>query len=69
MSKNQPIEQIENNKDQFNDNLDAQEPATPNSTPSSLSRRSFLGRVSASTAVAAAAGVGLPTLLSEGSKG
>ena len=39
------------------------QPSTATQAPSSLSRRSFFGRVSASTAVAAATGVGLPSFL------
>lgn len=52
---------IEDTGEERNGNVDARE-VTTNSALNSLSRRSFLGGVSASTAVAAAA-VGLPSLL------
>jgi len=67
MKKNKTNEQIEDTKDQLSGKLDAQDLAT-SSAPNSLSRRSFLERVSASTAVAATVGVGLPSLLSEKAK-
>ena len=62
MRKNKTKEQSEDTKDQLSGKSDAQDSAT-SSASNSLSRRSFLGRVSASTAVAASAGVGLPSLL------
>ncbi len=62
MSKDQRNEQSEETQDQLDGSSDAQDLAT-NGEPNSLSRRSFLGRAGASTAVAAAAGVGLPSLL------
>ena len=65
--KNKTNEQIEDTKDQPSGKLDAQD-LTTSSAPNSLSRRSFLERVSASTAVAATVGVGLPSLLSEKAK-
>jgi hypothetical protein len=63
MSKNQTNEQVEETQGQFNGNLDAQDLAT-NWASNSLSRRSFLSRGGASTAVVAAASIGLPSLLS-----
>lgn len=63
MRKDNTNEQIvEDTKDQLDGNLDARD-LTTNSASNSLSRRSFLGRASASTAMAAAASVGLPSLL------
>src|SRR5258708_9079318 len=62
VSKDQRNEQCEEAEDQFDGSSDAQDLAT-NAESNSLSRRSFLGRAGASTAVAAAAGVGLPSLL------
>src|SRR5260370_2951689 len=62
VSKDQRNEQSEETQDQVDGSWDAQDLAT-NGEPNSLSRRSFLGRAGASTAVAAAAGVGLPSLL------
>jgi hypothetical protein len=59
MSKNQMNDET---RDQFDGNLDAEDSAT-SSESNSLSRRSFLGRAGTSTAVAAAASVGLPSLL------
>jgi hypothetical protein len=62
VSKDQRNEQPEETQDQFDSSSDAKDLAT-NAESNSLSRRSFLGRAGASTAVAAAAGVGLPSLL------
>jgi hypothetical protein len=62
MRKTETNEQFENVQDQLNGNLNTGDSAT-SSVSSSLRRRSFLGRVSASTVVAAAASVGLPSLL------
>jgi hypothetical protein len=61
MSKNKTNERIEDTKDQLNGGLDARDLAG-NAVSNSLSRRSFLGCVSTSSAVAVA-GVGLPSLL------
>jgi hypothetical protein len=66
VTKHQRNEQSEQIQDSFNGNLD-----TPDSTSNSnsLSRRSFLGHTGASTLAAAAATVGLPSvLLSENAK-
>jgi hypothetical protein len=62
VSKDQRNKQSEETQAQFDGSLDGQDLAT-NAESNSLSRRSFLGRAGASTAVAAAAGVGLPSLL------
>ena len=62
MRKDKRNEQSEETQAQFDGSSDAQDLAT-NAQSNSLSRRSFLGRAGASTAVAAAAGVGLPSLL------
>jgi len=59
MRKKEPIEET---KDQLNGNLNARNLAD-NAMSNSLSRRSFLGRLSASSAVAAVAGVELPSQL------
>ena len=61
MSENQKNEHSEEIQDRFDGNVETQDLAT-NSTSNSLSRRSFLGRASTSTAVAAAS-VGFPALL------
>jgi hypothetical protein len=61
MSENQMNEHSEEIQDRFDGNVEAQDLAA-NSTSNSLSRRSFLGRVGTSTAVAAAS-VGFPALL------
>jgi hypothetical protein len=65
VSKDQRNEQSKETQDQFDRSSDAQDLAT-DAESNSLSRRSFLGRAGASTAVAAAAGVGLPSLLLTG---
>jgi hypothetical protein len=62
MSENQRNEHSEKTQDQLDGNLDSQDLAN-NSASNSLSRRSFLGRAGTSTAVAAAASVGLPSLM------
>jgi len=62
VSKHHRNEQSEEIQDQFDGNSGAKDLAT-DAESNSLSRRSFLGRAGASTAVAAAAGVGLPSLL------
>jgi hypothetical protein len=62
VSKDQRNEQSEETQDQIDGSSDAQDLAT-SAESNSLSRRSFLGRAGASTAVAAAAGIGLPSLL------
>ena len=62
MNKDQRNEQSKETQAQFDGSSDAQDLGA-NGEPNSLSRRSFLGRAGASTAVAAAAGVGLPSLL------
>lgn len=62
MRKNKTNKLSEDNEERLNQKVTPQNLAT-NSASSSVSRRSFLGRVSASTAVAAAASVGLPSLL------
>jgi hypothetical protein len=61
MRKNKTNERIEDTKDQLNGGLDARDLAEK-AVSNSLSRRSFLGRISASSA-AAVAGVELPSLL------
>jgi hypothetical protein len=61
VSKDKRNEQSEETQAQFDGSSDGQDLAT-NAESNSLSRRSFLGRAGASTAVAAA-GVGLPSLL------
>ena len=66
MRTNDTYEKSEDSREQVTRAFGARDPATtPVSNP--LSRRSFFGRVGASTAVAAATGVGLP-LLSEKAK-
>lgn len=66
MRTNDTYERSEDSREQVTRVFGARDPATtPVSKP--LSRRSFFGRVGASTAVAAATGVGLP-LLSEKAK-
>ena len=68
MRKTEINEQFEDVQHQLNDNLNTGDSAASLAS-SSLRRRSFLGRVSASTVVAAAARVGLPSLmLSESAK-
>jgi len=62
VNKDQRNEQSKETQAQFDGSSDAQDLGA-NGEPNSLSRRSFLGRAGASTAVAAAAGVGLPSLL------
>jgi hypothetical protein len=62
MRKNKTNERIEDTKGQLDRSPDARDLAG-NAVSNSLSRRSFLGRVSASSAVAAVAGVELPSLL------
>lgn len=60
---------VENNQDRNHHECNVQDPAV-NSPSSSLSRRSFLSRVGASTAVAAAATVALPSpLLGQNTEG
>ena len=61
MRKNNTNERIEDTKDQLHGGPDAQDSARK-AAASSLSRRSFLGRISASSA-AAVAGIELPSLL------
>src|SRR2546430_7180530 len=61
MRKNEANEPIGDAKDQLNGDLDARDLAR-HAVSNSVSRRSFLGRISASSA-AAAAGVELPPLL------
>ena len=61
MSENEKNEHSEKTQDRFDGNMEAQDSATK-SMSNSLSRRSFLGRASTSTAVAAAS-VGFPALL------
>ena len=61
MSENDMNEHSEETQDRFDGNLEAQDSATK-SKSNSLSRRSFLGRASTSTAFAAAS-VGFPALL------
>jgi hypothetical protein len=63
MKKNEPGEKSigSNEQSQSISNQDAATSMT-STTSSPLSRRSFFGRVGASTAVAAAAGVGLPSM-------
>jgi hypothetical protein len=68
MRRNETNEKSGDNQEQFKGMFDGQDSATP-AASNSLSRRSFFGRVSASTAVAAATGAGLPSfLLSEKAK-
>jgi hypothetical protein len=62
MRKNKTNERIEDTKGHLDGSPDARDLAG-NAVSNSLSRRSFLGRVSASSAVAAVAGVELPSLL------
>jgi len=62
VNKDQRNEQSKETQAQFDGSSDAQDLAA-NGEPNSLSRRSFLGRAGASTAIAAAAGVGLSSLL------
>ena len=61
MSENQTHKLSVEHPDQFDGNAESKN-LTTESTPTSLSRRSFLGRAGTSTAVAAAS-VGLPSLL------
>jgi hypothetical protein len=61
MSENEKNEHPEETQDRFDGNVEAKDLATK-SMSNSLSRRSFLGRASTSTAVAAAS-VGFPALL------
>ena len=68
MSKNPTIAESQNNHQRLNHNLDVTNSKT-NAADNSLSRRSFLGRASASTVAVAAASVGLPSLLSENAEG
>jgi hypothetical protein len=68
MSKDQTNAHLHDTQPQVNHNQDVQT-LEGNSTGSSLNRRSFLGRVGASTAVVAAASVGLPSLLAENAEG
>lgn len=68
MRRNETNEKSGDHREQFKGMFNAQDSATP-AASNPLSRRSFFGRVSASTAVAAATGVGLPSfLLSEKAK-
>ena len=62
MVKNQTKQHSNETQGLLNKQADARDLAT-NLASNTLSRRSFLGRVSASTAVAAATSVGLPSLL------
>ena len=62
MRKNETNKQSEDNQESSRRKFTPQNLAS-NSASSSVSRRSFLGRASASTAVAAATSVGLPSLL------
>src|SRR5260221_713455 len=62
MSINETSEKSEDNQQQFEPRRGAQDAAI-SATSNALSRRSFFGRVSVSTAVAAATGVGLPAFL------
>jgi membrane-associated phospholipid phosphatase len=62
MRQNETNEKSADNQEQFERRRNAQD-ATATAASNSLSRRSFFGRVSASTAVAAATGVGLPSFL------
>jgi hypothetical protein len=62
MSKNETNEKIQDSQKRFKRIPNAQN-LTATGAPNPLSRRSFFSRVSASTAVAAATGVGLPSIL------
>jgi hypothetical protein len=68
MSKDQTNAHPQDTQEHVNHNQDVQN-LESNTAASSLSRRSFLGRVGASTAVVAAASVGLPSLLAENAEG
>jgi hypothetical protein len=62
MRRNETNEKSADNQEKFERRRAAQD-ATATAASNALSRRSFFGRVSASTAVAAATGVGLPSFL------
>jgi hypothetical protein len=62
MRQNETNEKSAANQEQFERRRNAQD-ATTTVRSNALSRRSFFGRVSASTAIAAATGVGLPSFL------
>ena len=68
MSKDQTNAHPQDTHEHVDHNQDVQN-LESNTAGSSLSRRSFLGRVGASTAVVAAASVGLPSLLAENAEG
>ena len=68
MSKDQTNAHPQDTQEHVDHNQDVQN-LESNTAASSLSRRSFLGRVGASTAVVAAASVGLPSLLAENAEG
>ena len=68
MSKDQTNAHPQDTQEHVNHNQDVQN-LESNTAAKSLSRRSFLGRVGASTAVVAAASVGLPSLLAENAEG
>jgi hypothetical protein len=62
MRRDETNKKAGDDKEQFKGMFNAQDSAAP-AASNPLSRRSFFGRVSASTAVAAATGVGLPSFL------
>jgi hypothetical protein len=69
MTKRQKNASPQDSSELVNPNQDTHN-SESNTTPSSLSRRSFLGRAGASTAIVAAASVGLPAnLLGENAEG
>ena len=65
MSENKTNQDLGNHQKQLKRIVDPQD-VTAATAPNSLGRRMFFGRVSASTAVVASAGIGLPSLLSTG---